>query len=144
MTKAAINTHDVVITFGKHKGSLLTRVPASYLRWMANETFLQVGWPALAKAELDRRGSVMPTIEISGHAIDNASLRVRKIWHETAINDQEGLYSWLQRVTVEAIAANHQIEPGAYVHLGIKFVVEAGEEFPVLKTIMPSKKAMAE
>jgi len=152
-TVADISTHHIVLDFGKHAGTLLTRVPVSYLRWMANQQELPpytsangpvFQWRTFAKAELARRGTTIPKIEISGHAIDSASLRCRKIWHETALSAEEGLHSWLQRVTLEAIERGHiegDADSGAYFHIGIKFVVEAGEEFPVLKTVMPSNKA---
>jgi hypothetical protein len=127
------NTHGVMLTFGRHKGTLLTRVPVSYLRFMINERTQQ--WE-LAKAEFERRGDTMPKVELSGHAIDNASLRVRKIWHETALDEEEGLYSWLQRVTLEAIEKGEKLENGKIKYLGMKLVVAQGAEFPTLKTIM--------
>jgi hypothetical protein len=127
-----LNTHGVVINYGRHKGELVTRLPVSYLRWMINEKAPM--WE-YAKAEFDRRGDTMPKIELSGHAIDNASLRVRKIWHETKL-ENEGLYSWLQRVTLEAIERGERLESGKIKYLRMKFVIEQGEEYPVLKTIM--------
>lgn len=130
------NTHGVVIPFGKHKGELLTRVPVSYIRWMANEIGMSDEWKALAKAEHDRRATPYPTLELSGHAIDNASLRVRRIWHETALDKEEGLYSWLMRVTNEAIKNGERLESGKIKYLGMKFVIAEGEEYPTLKTIM--------
>jgi len=127
-----LNPHGVMLTFGKHKGELLTRVPASYLKWMVNEGVPQSDY---AKAEIERRGHKMPDIELSGHAIDNASLRVRKIWHETK-KKNEGLYTWLMRVTLEAIEKGEKLESGKIKYLGMKFVIIQGDEFPVLKTIM--------
>lgn len=114
---------------------LLTRVPASYLRWMANEEGMRPKWKELAMAEIGRRGHKLPTIELSGHAIDNASLRVRKTWHLTA-RPGEGLYSWLIRVTEEAISLGEH-RKDKIIYLGMKFVVQQGDEFPILKTIMP-------
>lgn len=131
-----MNTHGVMLPFGKHKGEALTRVPASYIRWMANQTEMQGEWKELAKAEQKRRGNTIPLIELSGHAIDRASLHVRKIWHETALSPDEGLYSWLQRVTLEAIEKGEKLDNGKIRYLGMKFVIMQGEEFPVLKTIM--------
>ena len=128
----AIDPHGQVVSFGKHKGELFTRVPVSYLRWMINEGTQQAD---IARAEFERRGDTMPTVELSGHAIDNASLRVRKIWHQTRAKD-EGLYSWLQRMTLEAIARGARLDSGKIMWQGMKFVIEEGEEFPVLKTIM--------
>lgn len=90
----------------------------------------------IAQAEFERRGDTMPKIELSGHAIDNASIRVRKIWHETKLSNDEGIYSWLQRVTLEAIENGARLESGKIKYLGMKFVIEQGEEFPTLKTIM--------
>ena len=127
----AINTHGQRIEFGKHKGELFTRLPVSYLKWMIYENAQQSD---IAKAEFERRGDTMPEVELSGHAIDNASIRVRKIWHETK-NENEGIYSWLQRMTKESLEANN-VHNGKYKHKGMKLVIEQGEEFPVLKTIM--------
>lgn len=127
-----INTHGVYITFGKHKGELLTRVPVSYLRWMINS---KAQMHNLAKAELERRGDMMPTVEVSGHAIDNASIRCRKRWHETKL-EGEGIYSWLMRITLEAAEKGEKLDSGKTKYLGMKLVIEQGEEFPVLKTIM--------
>lgn len=128
-----LNTHGVEMTFGKHKGELITRVPISYLRWMINENAPMADY---ARAEFERRGDTMPLVELSGHAIDNASLRVRKIWHETKMNNDEGLYSWLQRVTLEAIHNGETLPSGKIKYMGMKFVIAQGEEYPVLKTIM--------
>jgi hypothetical protein len=129
-----INPHGVRIKFGKHAGELVTRVPVSYLKWMINEKTLQ---HETAKAEFERRGDTMPKVELSGHAIDNASLRVRKIWYETS-NENEGLYSWLQRMTLEALAQDEPID-GKVHYNGMKLVIAEGEEFPTLKTIMRIK-----
>jgi len=129
-----MNTHHLKIDFGKHKGELFTRIPVSYLKWMINAGTKQSD---IAQAEFDRRGSTMPTVELSGHAIDNASLRVHKIWHENRDKD-EGLYTWLQRMTLEAIDKGEQIDAGKFRYKGMKFVIASGEEFPILKTVMKS------
>lgn len=136
-----LNTHDVTIDFGKHKGERLTRVPVSYLRWMANEEKMATRWKELAAAEMKRRGTVMPTLELSGHAIDNASLRVRKIWHETK-QGQEGIYSWLMRVTNAALQVGRKDpdKPDRINYMGIVFVIAQGEEFPILKTVMRQRR----
>ena len=99
---------------------------------MVNERTQQ--WE-IAQAEFERRGDTMPEVELSGHAIDNASLRCRKIWHETR-GDDEGLYSWLQRVTLEAIEHGEKMPSGKIKYLGMKFVIHQGDDFPVLKTSM--------
>ena len=127
-----LNTHGVKISFGKHKGTLITRVPLSYLKWMINANTLMSDY---AKAEFKRRGDTMPQVELSGHAIDNASLKVFKIWKEDRKLD-EGLYTWLQRTTLEALTHGHELKNGKIKYKGMKLVIEKGEEFPVLKTIM--------
>ena len=129
-----INSHGVLITFGKHKGERFTRLPVSYLKWMINEKTPQF---EVAKAEFERRGDTMPKVHISGHAIDHASLRVLHIGREDD-NSDDGYYSWLERMTLEAIAQGAQI--GDKIHYKrMKFCVAEGEEFPTLKTIMRNK-----
>ena len=138
----AINTHNLIVNFGKHKGERWTRVPASYLRWLANEptknnVFKKNG--EIAKAELERRGTkINQGVEVSNHAIDTASLRVRKIWHETKGNN-EGLYTWLSRIANEAISSTKE-KLEIIEYLGIRFVFKWGTEYPVLKTVIPRKK----
>ena len=130
-----INTHGMTVEFGKHKGELYTRLPVSYLRWMVQVGHRQAD---VAKAELDRRGTTIPKIEVSGHAIDRASLSLRKTWHETRGED-EGLHAWLCRIAAEGRDKGEQDEEGRYHYLGIKLVFEEGA-YPVLKTCHPSKR----
>lgn len=132
-----IDTHHKVIDFGKHKGELWTRVPVSYLSWLANQQGSGEN-VEIARAEIQRRGSVYPQIDISGHAIDRASLSCRKIWHENRGQD-EGLHAWLQRISMEAREKGQLID-GKYRYLGMKFVFEEGEYYPSLKTVMRSKR----
>lgn len=139
-----IDPQDVVLDFGKHVGKHLTEVPHGYVRWMANERDLgsrAPPWNALAKAEYERRGLTLPTLELSMHAVNNASLRVRKRWHQTALSPEEGLYSWLRRVTAEAIERGERGPEGRIHYLNMTFVMEQGNEFPVLKTITPQRGA---
>lgn len=136
MTQAAVNTHGVTMPNGKHKGELITRVPVSYLKWMVNEATHALR--EHAKAELERRGTVTPEIEISGHAIDSASLRVRKIWHQTR-GANEGLHAWLCRFALKALNDGKRIDDKIH-YAGIKWVIHDGAEFPVLKTVMRSGK----
>lgn len=126
------SSHHIKINYGKHKGMLITRIPISYIRWMINEKAPM--WE-IAQIEFERRGDTMPKIELSGHAIDNASLRVRKIWHETKY-ENEGLYSWLQRICLEALQLGEKMKSGKIKYLGMKLVIVEGAEYPSLKTIM--------
>jgi hypothetical protein len=137
---ATINTHDLIVDFGKHKGERWTRVPIGYLTWMVNENHSRAD---IARAELERRGTVLDhDLVLSGHAIDRASLNCRKIWHETAKDENEGLYSWLYRMATEALEGA-ELSPGTEierVHNGLKLAFAVGEIYPELKTVMPAKK----
>lgn len=130
-----ICTHGMRIDYGKHNGELFTRLPVSYLRYIINQ-----GAPMadVAKAEFERRGDTMPKVELSGHAIDSASIRVSRIWRDT-MNEGEGIYSWLQRMTLEAIEHGEPRKSGRIRYNGMEFAIAQGEEFPTLKTIVKVK-----
>lgn len=134
-----INTHGMEVDFGKHRGQLYTRIPVSYLRWMVNEGHSRKD---VAQAELDRRGidAADRNIEISGHAIDSASLRVRKTWHEDREQD-EGLHKWLLRICDEALSQHEMDSEQRIFHKGMKLVFQPGDLYPTLKTVMRDKKA---
>lgn len=134
-----INTHNLIVDFGKFKGERWTRIPLSYLRWLINEG---TQYANIARSEIERRGASLTadkTIELSGHAIDKASLRLRKIWHETALSNNEGLFSWLERIAGDAYE-HIQANDNSVVYNRIKFVFMKGELYPVLKTVMPSPR----
>lgn len=138
MSQSSVNTHNLVVQFGKHRGELWTRVPLSYLVWMVNASHDQ---RTIAQAELDRRGvnldEYRDQIEISNHAIDRASLRLRKTWHEDRKPD-EGLHTWLHRVAREALASLPERKE-KIVFRGIKFVFGFGDLFTTLKSVMPAR-----
>lgn len=136
-----INTHGLECDFGKHKGERYTRIPVQYLRWMANT--LEDERRDIARAELNRRGTVMPDIEASGHAIDRASLQCWRVYKLTR-NDNEGLHAWLLRVGMDAYRNGKKLKSGKIIHMGMKFVFEDGEEFPVIKTVMLGTKRQQE
>lgn len=139
-----LNTHNLVVDFGKHKGTLWTRLPVNYLKWLANQTGyerpnskLDNKNVELAKAELKRRGTVTPRIDISTHAINRASLHLLNQWSERE-DRSEGLYSWLERIAVEAMENKPIGETnGRILYMGICFVFEADGNWPVLKTVFP-------
>lgn len=78
-----LETHGWIMPFGKYKGERITRVPVGYLRWMSN---IRHEFSEYAEEEMDRRGTVLITVEITGHAIDRASLLCRHIWHKSKNN----------------------------------------------------------
>ena len=136
MATPEINTHNLIVDFGRHSGQPWTRVPISYLKWLANTPSHRAH--DIAKAELDRRGTTTPTLDVSGHAIDRASLTLRKTWHETSKED-EGLHAWLCRMAAEARAYGDisSSDDGVVFYKGMKFVFEMDTVWPVLKTVMP-------
>jgi hypothetical protein len=119
------------------RGELWTRIPVSYLKWLVNQPKMNPADCAaeIAAAELKRRGTVTPSLEISGHAIDSASLRCRVIWHQTR-GPQEGLHAWLCRMSAATLELDPRAE--AIVYAGIKWVFAQGEIYPTLKTVMPA------
>lgn len=129
-----VDTHGERIAFGRHAGELYTRLPVSYLRWLANIEHPTAG--PIARAELARRGTTLPTLEISHHAIDRASLRALDFWRAERRKD-EGLYRWLHRRAVAAReSAGPTLETDRVDHDGIRFVFERDGAWPVLKTVM--------
>lgn len=133
----SINTHGMRIGFGKHEGELYTRVPVGYLKWMVNAASREC---EIAQAELDRRGTTTPELDISGHAIDSASNRLLSEW-KSGRGDKEGLHSWLVRISTDALEHGIEGEDGVRFFNGIKFVFEVDGCWPVLKTVMKAKKA---
>lgn len=122
----------------RHGGELITRVPPGYLLWMVNVGHSEAEY---AEAEIERRGIVFPEMEISGHAIDRASLRLNNLWVST-MKANEGIYAWLHRFALEAIKNGEWIEgnDGTVIYQSVRFVFEINGRWPVLKTLMPNKK----
>jgi len=132
-----VNTHNLTINFGKHKGELWTRVPISYLKWIINT---QGEASPIAQAELDRRGTTLErTVEVSAHAIDRASTRLLKQWRHTRLHKHEGLHSWLHRLATEALAHGVKEDAWSYAYVGIRFKYDFGEVYPTLTTVMEAK-----
>jgi len=138
-----MNTHNLIINFGKHKGERWTRVPKNYLVWLVNQPEVVTGMEnnkVIAQAELDRRGTVIDSeVEISSHAVDRASLKFRHIWHQTALKN-EGIYTWLSRISNEVIKNTStpfvQGRPDRGTYLGITFIFKWGKYYPILKTVI--------
>jgi len=122
--------------FGKYAATPWTRVPVGYLRWLVNNGHPQ---SATAEQELKRRGTVLPTMEITGHAIDRVSSLFMNKWRIQREPD-EGLHSWLHRVAQAALKANQRDEQGRIVHEDMIFAFAEEERWPILKTVMRSPK----
>lgn len=136
-TAAEQELHDFVMDFGVHKGKRLVHVPVGYLLWMVNN---KTNHAALADRELARRGSVKPSLDVSGHAIDRASLLCRRLWHEDRLKTGRGLHAWLCAVAAEALTQGEQLPDGKRAWKGMKFTFEHGAAWPVLVTVRPTKE----
>jgi hypothetical protein len=133
-----VNTHNLIVDFGKHKGERWTRLPISYLKWLINDG---TQYANIARSELERRGHTeLGDMEISGHAIDRASLFCWKVWKETK-NKDEGLHAWLYRIALEALERGEVTgeEKEGRVYMGLRFVYEFGDIYPTLKTVINKK-----
>ena len=109
-----------VLQFGKRwRGTRIQEVDQTYLSWMVGA---KAGPWEVAEAELERRGWHVPEVGLSGHAIDSASLRIRKQWHRDR-KPTEGLHSWLCRVVPEAIEKGENPKPGLYRWKDVDFMI---------------------
>ncbi len=88
----------------------------------------------IAEAELKRRGTTTPTLEISHHAIDRVSTRKLHVWEKTS-KDGEGIASWLMRVAKEAYDKKSISKKNQYKHIGMRFIFSTDGEWPTLVTI---------
>jgi hypothetical protein len=132
------SVEEVRMPVGRHKGVLFTRIPISYLQWMVQGNHSMAGEAA---SELARRGTTVPELDVSGHAIDRASTRLWRHWRRDRTDD-EGLHHWLHRVAVEAWKSRDPAKPlpETLKRRGIRFVFEVSGNWPTLKTVMPDRK----
>jgi len=130
-----IDTHGLRVDFGKYRGERYTRLPVSYLRWMVNDGHKKAH---IARAELERRDIPLndTVVEISGHAIDQASKRILKVWRKER-RPNEGLHRWLTRTCEKALRNTNGLDKdGRIYYMGLKLVFAQGELYFTLKTIM--------
>jgi len=127
-----IKTHNLVMDWGKFKGTRWTRLPIHYLKSIVNHPEHTV-YTDLAMAELKRRGYREPKIEVSCHAVDQASKQCLDLWQLLA-NHREGLNSWLIRMGEEALERGNYMN-GRYEYHGMRMVFKFGSVFPMLLTV---------
>ena len=77
-------------------------------------------------------------IDVSGHAIDRASLRCLPIWQKTRAAKGEGLYTWLCRIAKEALDRGEVDRRGRYKHRGMLLAIEYEGKRLLVKTVMKS------
>jgi len=128
-----IDTHNFILLKGEYTGERLTRVPLSYLRWMAASGHEHADY---AEAEMQRRGTRKATIHLTAHAIDRASLKCLSVWIATR-QENEGIYSWLMRIAEEALKNGKQDsrDKEVYLYKGVRFIFVFDGKLPVLKTL---------
>lgn len=142
-----LNTKRIILNFGPHAGTPLPHVPASYLLWMVNLEPPH-SQAEVAREELDRRGTVVPDLDVSNHAINRVSQSLLHVYltdRRTEQHGPEGIYNWLCRVAQEALD-NLEIRGGSLddegratvEHMGLKFVFGNTAYWPVLLTVAPS------
>lgn len=145
-----MNTHRAKLKFGKYKGKLFTRVPVGYLTWLfaggvTGPVELHGGEIVkaheAAEAELLRRGKRVD-VEVSGHAIDRISWHGMDAWRSTR-KPNEGLFTWAQRMTLEALDSRKAEGKGLPESEGLRinwngliWVVRTDQLVPVLKTVI--------
>lgn len=130
-------TTDALLGFGRHAETPWTRVPIAYLRYLVNSRHPQAD---RATVEIARRGSVLPTIEITGHAIDRASALFIRKWQSTRRPD-EGIHSWLHRTAETALKANQRDGQGRVLHEDMLLAFAEEDRWPILKTVMRNPKS---
>lgn len=131
-----IDTHNLICNFGRRfKGKLWTRIDADYLRWIVNEKDIDPSVKDIASAELKRRGTKIPTVQLSPHAIDRFSERYLSVFiNYRSGGGEHGLYTWLSMAAAEA--HKHVDREGKGKHMGMTFVFKDGAQWPIVKTVM--------
>lgn len=130
-----MNTHGLIVDFGKFKGQRWTRLPISYLKWLIN---IGSQYASIAQYEMTRRViTTLDQMDISGHAVDRASMFCSKQWRETR-EKSEGLHSWIYRKACAALKDGKitGTESEGRIYEGMKFIFKFGSVSPTLVTIM--------
>lgn len=135
----SINTHNLIVDFGRYRGERWTRLPLEYLRWLGNQESHN---SEIARAEMERRGSVVDMeVEISSHAIDRASEKHLDKWLKEK-HMLGGIHHWLH---FRACLARDKSKTRQYKNVGqkykvtdngMKFLFEKGKLYDKLVSIM--------
>jgi len=128
-----METNNLIVDFGRHKGERYTRLPVGYLNWMVNSDHSK---KEIAQAELKRRGTTMPELVLSGHAIDRFSKHFLLVWIKDR-KESEGLHSWMLKNAAEALKTGLKITDEKYLYKNINWIFDLGSCYPTLKTVIP-------
>lgn len=142
-----LNTKKIILGFGPHAGTPLPHVPASYLLWMVNLDPPH-SQAEVAREELDRRGTVVPELDVSHHAVNRVSQSLLHVYLTDRRMEQygpEGIYNWLCRVAQEALdsleSRGMSLDDEGRIgveHIGLKFVFGNTRYWPILLTVAPT------
>lgn len=135
--KKKLSPHGFLLPRGKFTGIRITRVPVKYLLYMVGS---MPDLKEVAELELVRRNCLMPKIDVSSHAIDQASLRLNKQWHSLSRKD-EGLFSWLLRMGEKALSSGTHVGGDRVAYKKMIFIFDIEPELPILKTVMLNPKS---
>jgi len=134
-----LETHYYRLKTGQHRGEKITTVSRQYLFSMVQGKHKEAEY---AVAELERRGTKKLSIDISGHAVDSASLYCLKHWKRLS-NDNEGIHSWVGRMAEEALLYAAQrdfdIHKNKFTYKGLVFVYDTKDAFPMLLSLHTPK-----
>lgn len=130
-----LHTLEYLMKNGRHEGERITRVPVSYLQLMVNQNHRE---SHMARAELKRRGTVVPEMEISSHAINRASLRIMHVFGKRD-DKKEGLHSWMLREAGVAMILGTK-RGDKYSYHGIKWAIVTDGVWPVVLSVMERGK----
>lgn len=131
----SIDTNHYFMRSGRFRGQRITRVPAASLVGMVRARHAEAEY---AEAELTRRGTKVPQVDVSGHAIDRASQACLKHWRRLR-EDGEGLYSWLARMTLLALKHGHR-RGDKTAYDGMLFLIDTAGALPALVSVMKDER----
>lgn len=123
---------DYIFPGGKYKGRSIKRVPVRYL---FNNIQHNSIYSTVSREELQRRGSHLPDIDVTSHAIDRVSLLCLDLWQKTKKNN-EGIYSWVLRMARNAIDKGSYKNNRIIAYKSLIFAFDMSLTVPLLKTVM--------
>ena len=122
---------------GRYKGEFISRVPIRHIVWLMNNS---KELSKIAKVEYERRGFYEFDIELTAHAVNQASLKLQKHWVGSR-KSNEGIFSWLGRMADLATKKGTDIGHNRVGYKKMIFVFDDNSLIiRVLKTVMPAKK----
>lgn len=119
---------------GIYTGLEIEAAPVRYMFHLFRESSDQ-SVRLLARKELITRGALIGGVDLTAHAIDQASVRLLKRYEDTH-KKNEGLYSWLSRISTAALERGTRFQDDTIGYKGMVFVFCFKNSIPLLKTII--------